>query len=110
VSRGKRSYRGWTRAIVDIDISEPGDKAARDNITLPQRILRAVDAHARKRGERHWTQCENRPERDRFDRYAANYRHSTYRSAVRFAVIRVQFDEPSSTWSIPYNRPQGERK
>ena len=47
----KRNYRGWTWAIVDIDASELGDKASRINITLPQRILRAVDAHARKQGE-----------------------------------------------------------
>ena len=46
--RGKRS---WTWAIVDVDVSELGDKAARVNITLPQRILRAIDAHARKQGE-----------------------------------------------------------
>ncbi|MHB8721136.1 MAG: type II toxin-antitoxin system HicB family antitoxin [Steroidobacteraceae bacterium] len=37
--RNKRSYRGWTWAIVDVDVSELGDKAARVNITLPQRIL-----------------------------------------------------------------------
>ncbi len=49
--RKKRSYRGWTWAVVDIDVSELGDKAARINITLPQRILRAVDAYARKQGE-----------------------------------------------------------
>lgn len=47
----KRSYRGWTWAVVDIDVSELGDKAARVNITLPKRILRAVDAYARKQGE-----------------------------------------------------------
>lgn len=47
----KRSYRGWTWAVVDVDASELGDRAARINITLPQRILRAVDAHARKQGE-----------------------------------------------------------
>jgi HicB_like antitoxin of bacterial toxin-antitoxin system len=47
----KRSYRNWTWAIVDVDASELGDKAARINITLPQRVLRAVDAHARKQGE-----------------------------------------------------------
>jgi predicted RNase H-like HicB family nuclease len=47
----KRSYRGWTWAVVDVDVSELGDKAARINITLPQRILRAVDAYARKQGE-----------------------------------------------------------
>jgi hypothetical protein len=47
----KRNFRGWTWAVVDIDASVLGDKAARINITLPQRILRAVDAHARKQGE-----------------------------------------------------------
>jgi predicted RNase H-like HicB family nuclease len=49
--RKKRSFRSWIWAVVDIDASELGDKAARINITLPHRILRAVDAHARKRGE-----------------------------------------------------------
>jgi|ERR1700688_683807 predicted RNase H-like HicB family nuclease len=49
--RRKRSFRNWTWAIVDVDMSQIGDKAARINITLPQRILRAVDAHARRRGE-----------------------------------------------------------
>ena len=47
----KRSYRGWTWVVVEVDVSELGDKAARINITLPQRILRAVDAYARKQGE-----------------------------------------------------------
>lgn len=47
----KRAFRGWTWAVVDVDLSELGDKAARINITLPQRILRAVDAHARRSGE-----------------------------------------------------------
>jgi predicted RNase H-like HicB family nuclease len=49
--RRRREYRGWTWALVDIDLSELGDKATRVNITLPQRILRAVDAHAHRRGE-----------------------------------------------------------
>jgi predicted RNase H-like HicB family nuclease len=49
--RRKRAFRHWTWAIVDVDMSQIGDKAARINITLPQRILRAVDAHARRRGE-----------------------------------------------------------
>jgi predicted RNase H-like HicB family nuclease len=47
----KRSYRGWIWAVIDVDASELGDKAARINITLPQRILRAVDIHAKKQGE-----------------------------------------------------------
>jgi predicted RNase H-like HicB family nuclease len=49
--RSKRAFRQGTWAVVDVDLSELGDKAARINITLPQRILRAVDAHARRRGE-----------------------------------------------------------
>lgn len=47
----KRIYRGWTWAVVDVDLSELGDKAARINITLPRRVLRAVDVHARRSGE-----------------------------------------------------------
>ena len=47
----KRTYSGWTWAVIDVDFSELGDKAARINITLPQRILRAVDLHARRAGE-----------------------------------------------------------
>jgi hypothetical protein len=49
--RRRRSFRNWTWAVVDVDMSQVGDKAARINITLPQRILRAVDAHARRQGE-----------------------------------------------------------
>src|SRR5487761_1982505 len=47
----KRNYRGWTWAVVDIDASVLVDKAVRINHTLPQRIHREVDAHARKQGE-----------------------------------------------------------
>lgn len=49
--RRKREFRNWTWAVVDVDMSQLGDKAARINITLPQRILRAVDSHARRMGE-----------------------------------------------------------
>ena len=49
--RKKREFRGRTWAVVDVDLSQLGDKAARVNITLPQRVLRAVDAHARRQGE-----------------------------------------------------------
>lgn len=47
----KREYRGWTWALVDVDLSELGDKATRINISLPQRVLRAIDSHARRSGE-----------------------------------------------------------
>jgi len=49
--RRRRDYRGWTWALVDVDLAELGGKAARINITLPQRILRAIDVHARRSGE-----------------------------------------------------------
>jgi predicted RNase H-like HicB family nuclease len=49
--RRKREFRNWTWAIVDVDMSQLGDRAARINVTLPQRILRAIDAHARRHGE-----------------------------------------------------------
>jgi predicted RNase H-like HicB family nuclease len=49
--RRNRGFRNWTWAVVDVDMSQLGDRAARINITLPQRILRAVDAHARRQGE-----------------------------------------------------------
>ncbi|MDE2251425.1 MAG: type II toxin-antitoxin system HicB family antitoxin [Gammaproteobacteria bacterium] len=47
----KREFRGWTWAVVDVDLSELGEKATRINISLPQRILRAIDSHARRSGE-----------------------------------------------------------
>jgi len=37
--RRKREFRNWTWAIVDVDLSQLGDQAARINITLPQRIF-----------------------------------------------------------------------
>jgi predicted RNase H-like HicB family nuclease len=49
--RRKREFKNWTWAVVGVDMSQLGDKAARINITLPQRILRAVDSHARRMGE-----------------------------------------------------------
>ena len=45
----KRSYRGWPGR--SSTLTSASSEAARINITLPQRILRAVDAHARKQGE-----------------------------------------------------------
>ena len=46
----EHAYRGWTWAAVDVDLSELSGKAARVNITLPQRIRRVVDLHARRSG------------------------------------------------------------
>lgn len=47
----KREFRGWTWAVVDVDLSELGEKATRINISIPQRVLRAIDSHARRSGE-----------------------------------------------------------
>jgi predicted RNase H-like HicB family nuclease len=44
--RKKRNYRGWTWAVVDVDASELGDKAARINITLPPLLnFKWVEGH-----------------------------------------------------------------
>jgi predicted RNase H-like HicB family nuclease len=47
----RREFRGWTWALVDVDLSELGGKATRINITLPKRVLRAVDRHSKHHGE-----------------------------------------------------------
>lgn len=51
VLQRKRDYKGWTWAVVDVDLSELGEKATRINVSLPQRVLRAIDQHARRSGE-----------------------------------------------------------
>jgi predicted RNase H-like HicB family nuclease len=51
VLRRKRDYKGWTWAVIDVDLSELGEKATRINVSLPQRVLRAIDLHARRSGE-----------------------------------------------------------
>lgn len=44
-------YKGWTWAVVQIDLAELSDKAERVNITLPSRVLRRIDAAAKAAGE-----------------------------------------------------------
>lgn len=44
-------YQGWILGTVDVDMSKLGDKAERVNITLPQRVLRRLDALANKAGD-----------------------------------------------------------
>jgi len=46
-----RKWKGWTWAVVDVDLSELDDKAERINITLPRRVLRAIDEAAKRSGE-----------------------------------------------------------
>lgn len=44
-------YADGTWAIVSVDLTRLSGKAKRVNITLPERILSAIDAHADKQGE-----------------------------------------------------------
>ena len=44
-------YQGWILGTVDVDMSKLSDKAERVNITLPQRVLRRLDALANKAGD-----------------------------------------------------------
>ncbi len=40
------AYKGWIHAMVDIDVSRIQGPAQRINITIPKRVLRAIDAAA----------------------------------------------------------------
>ncbi|MEM9242658.1 MAG: type II toxin-antitoxin system HicB family antitoxin [Pseudomonadota bacterium] len=43
----KREYAGGIWALVEINISQLSGKAKRINITLPERLLRLIDLHAK---------------------------------------------------------------
>ena len=49
--QGKRGYRGWVWALVDVDLSKLSKKAVRVNVTLPESLLNAVDKRAERIGE-----------------------------------------------------------
>ena len=49
--RRKREFRGWTWALVNVDLASLSDKAERVNITLPARVLRRIDRAAKAAGE-----------------------------------------------------------
>lgn len=49
--RRNSEYDGWLWAVVDVDLSALSDQAERVNITLPHRLLQAVDAYAKRHGE-----------------------------------------------------------
>ena len=49
--KGKREYRGWVWAIVDVDLSKLSKKAIRVNVTLPETLLNAIDNRAGRIGE-----------------------------------------------------------
>ena len=50
----KRQWKGWTWAVVDVDLSEIDKKVERINITLSRRVLRVlrvIDDAAKRAGE-----------------------------------------------------------
>lgn len=49
--RSNPEFDGWLWAVVDVDLNALSDQAERVNITLPHRLLRAVDAYAKRHGE-----------------------------------------------------------
>lgn len=46
---GNADYKSGIWALIDVDVSRLSGKAKRVNITLPERILRAIDLYAEKR-------------------------------------------------------------
>jgi predicted RNase H-like HicB family nuclease len=49
--RQNPDFAGWLWVVVEVDLSALSDRAERVNITLPHRVLRAVDAFAKRVGE-----------------------------------------------------------
>lgn len=49
--RSNPEFADWLWAVVDVDLNALSDKAERVNITLPHRVLRAVDSYAKRHGE-----------------------------------------------------------
>lgn len=49
--RRDRRFRGWIWAVVEVDLARLADRTERINITMSRRLLRRVDAHARRTGD-----------------------------------------------------------
>jgi predicted RNase H-like HicB family nuclease len=49
--RTSPDYQGAVWAVVDVDISRLSVKSKRVNVTMPERLLQAVDQYARRHGE-----------------------------------------------------------
>jgi predicted RNase H-like HicB family nuclease len=49
--RRRPEYKGWTWAVATVDMAKLNDKAVRINVTIPERILHAIDGHAQAQGE-----------------------------------------------------------
>ena len=48
---GRREYAGRTWAVVSVDLATLSGKARRLNVSLPERVVRRIDAAAAKSGE-----------------------------------------------------------
>ncbi len=46
-----RKYKGWTWAVIEVDLAELDDTTERINITLPRKVLRVIDEAAKRSGE-----------------------------------------------------------
>jgi uncharacterized protein (DUF1778 family) len=51
VHQKDRRYKGWTWAVIEVDLAELDDKTERVNITLPRKVLRVIDEAAKRSGE-----------------------------------------------------------
>jgi Uncharacterized conserved protein len=49
--RDDPEYAGWAWAFTNVDLSKLSTKAVRVNITVPDRLLSAIDAYAERHGE-----------------------------------------------------------
>jgi len=49
--QANRGYRGWTWGVIDVPIERFFGPAEKINITVPGRLLKQIDEHAKKRGE-----------------------------------------------------------
>lgn len=51
VHQKEHKYKGWTWAIIEVDLADLDDKTERINITLPRKVLRVIDEAAKRSGE-----------------------------------------------------------
>ncbi|MEO7067741.1 MAG: type II toxin-antitoxin system HicB family antitoxin [Rhodanobacter sp.] len=51
VLRGLPEYDGWAWAFAAVDLAKLNDKAVRINVTIPERVLHAIDGYAQSQGE-----------------------------------------------------------
>lgn len=49
--RSRPDFAGWIWALTHVDLSKLSSKAVRVNITVPDRLLSAIDGYAEKHGE-----------------------------------------------------------